>query len=191
MSTEVLIYKWEESVQWLLLRISSSIAALSILKILHIELIKYLFKLVGNFYFERLSVWGSRCELLNNWITEKDEDDNRYVHDERVERCTERCFTRASKEEETCMKSDRTADQREQSGEAKQSLFTVHQCKRKGLNVASSLDSGLGAGRVTDCFSSPKIPMKFCEFLVHRHYLAPSNHTKLCLDPMEVGKAEL
>lgn len=63
--------------------------------------------------------------------------------------------TRASKEERTCIKSDREADQREQRGEAKQSLFTVLQHRRKGLNVASSLDSGLGAGRVIDWFSGP------------------------------------
>lgn len=49
--------------------------------------------------------------------------------------------------------------------------------------MASPLDRSLGAGRVIDCFSSPKIPVKFCRILVCCHYVVPSNHTKLCRKP--------
>lgn len=37
-----------------------------------------------------------------------------------------------------------------------QSLVTVLQQRREGLDVASLLDSGLGAGRVIDCLLPPK-----------------------------------
>lgn len=153
---------------------------LSTLKILRIELIKGPFKLVGNFYFEGLSVWGSRCELLNKWITKKDEDDKRYVHDERGERCMERCF----RAPEHPRKKERVLRVTEKQ---------IRGNREGKPSKACSLYSSIG-GRVLmwphHWTVAWGLAGSLTGFLVHHHYLTPSNHTELCRWPGLHGGGE-
>lgn len=68
MTTEIFInnYRRKQCVQWLLQRTSLSRAVLGTLKIVSIELMQILFKLVGNLHFER--VW-IEVTGVDYWIT--------------------------------------------------------------------------------------------------------------------------